>query len=205
MSLFVFYAEMIALARQQIAELFLILIILLMLNDSMNNMKKSIMLLIFTFSLVVSHYAISYIFIASLIAVWFLLYIFAEYKHEHKVNTISTTYVLFFITLIISWYMYISNSSALNSIVHIFEHITNSIFTDFLNSKSTQGLELVTKESTSNLHKIAKYLHLISQLFISFGIFILLSTHKQIIGIKNKITNKYATFSVIYFMILVAE
>lgn len=204
MSLFVFYTEMLALARQQIAELFLVLIILLIINDSMDKMRKTILLLIFTFSLVVSHYGISYIFMASLIAVWFILYIIAEYKHENTVSTISTTYVLLYITFILSWYMNISNSSAFNSIIHIVEHIVNSIFTDFMNPNSNQGLELVMKEGVSHLHRMTKYLHLISQFFISVGVITLLLSRKKIRSITERIENEYAAFSVVNFIVLLA-
>lgn len=88
--------------------------------------------------------------------------------------------------------------------INIFEHIVNSIFTDFLNPKSNQGLELITKEDTSSLHEATKYLHLISQFFILLGVLTSLSTQKQIKGTEYKIKNKYLEFSVVYFMVLVA-
>ena len=72
-TLVVFYTELIALARQEIAELFVVLILLLLINRSMEKTKWSMLFLVFTFSLVVSHYGLTYIFMGSLIFIWLLL------------------------------------------------------------------------------------------------------------------------------------
>ena len=74
-SFFVFFYEMLALARQEIAEIFLVLILLLLLDVKIMKTKNAFMLTIFSASLVVSHYATSYIFILILIATWLILFI----------------------------------------------------------------------------------------------------------------------------------
>ncbi|MCL0056312.1 DUF2206 domain-containing protein [Dehalococcoidia bacterium] len=60
MSFFVFFTEMLALARQQIAELFFALSILLFLDKEMAAAKRAALLIIFGFSIIVSHYGLSY-------------------------------------------------------------------------------------------------------------------------------------------------
>ncbi len=60
-SLFTFYTEMLAVARQMIAELFLVLIILLMVSKGMNMAKRSLLAILFSISLIFSHYSLSYI------------------------------------------------------------------------------------------------------------------------------------------------
>jgi uncharacterized membrane protein len=57
-SLFTFYTEMLALARQQIAELFLVLLILAMIDKDMNKTARSFLFIVFGISLVVSHYGV---------------------------------------------------------------------------------------------------------------------------------------------------
>ncbi len=74
-TLFVFYTEMLSLVRQQIAEFFLILLISLMVNGNLSNSKRSFLCIIFSFSLVVSHYGLSYIYMFSLIFSGILLFI----------------------------------------------------------------------------------------------------------------------------------
>lgn len=67
----VYYGEMIYLARQEVAELFLVLIMLLLIEKNLDPYKKSILLIIFAASLIVSHYGLAYIFMFFL----FLLFI----------------------------------------------------------------------------------------------------------------------------------
>ena len=198
MSLFVFYTEMLALARQQIAELFLVLLILLMIDKNMDRVKRAGLITIFAFSLTVSHYGLSYIFIFSLIVVYGLFFLNARRKNQNKVAEIVTTrrFVALYITFTIAWYMYVSSSSAFEAIVYIGDHISSSIFTDFLNPEAAQGIELITMETTSSLHDISKYLHLIAQFFIAIGILTLLLKRKEM-----KFEEEYAAFSYVNFMI----
>lgn len=197
MSIFTFYKEMPTLARQQIAELFLVLVILLLFDKHMNKMKRSILLIIFSFSLVVSHYGLSYIFMASFILVWFLLYLDKRYQSKNTINTITSSLVLLYIIFTLTWYIYISSSSTFNSIVFIGDHIADSI-TDLLNPEFSEGMRIIS-ESTLSLHAVTKYLHLIAQLFISVGILTLLLNRSKI-----KLDREYIAFSVVFFMMLLA-
>ncbi len=70
MSMLVFFTEMVALARQQIAELFFVLIILLIVEQKLSSVKKTVLIIIFSLSLIVSHYGLSYICIAFLGIGW---------------------------------------------------------------------------------------------------------------------------------------
>ena len=198
MSLFVFYTEMLALARQQIAELFLVLLILLMIDKNMDRVKRAGLITIFAFSLTVSHYGLSYIFMFSLIVVYGLFFLNARRKNQNKVAEIVTThrFVALYITFTIAWYMYVSSSSAFEAIVSIGDHIASSIFTDFLNPEAAEGIELIMTETVSPLHGVTKYLHLISQFFIVMGILTLLLKHKEM-----KFEKEYAAFSYVAFMI----
>ena len=197
-SLFTFYTEMLALARQEVAELFLVLLILLMVDKNMDRAKRAGLITIFAFSLAVSHYGLSYIFMFSLIAVYGLFFLNARRKNQNKVAEIVTTrrFVALYITFTIAWYMYVSSSSAFEAIVYIGDHISSSIFTDFLNPEAAQGIELITMETTSSLHDISKYLHLIAQFFIAIGILTLLLKRKEM-----KFEEEYAAFSYVNFMI----
>lgn len=59
--MFTFYTEMLSILREMIAELFLSLLILLVVSDDLNLIKRGILGVIFGISIVVSHYGISYI------------------------------------------------------------------------------------------------------------------------------------------------
>lgn len=200
MSLFVFYTEMLALARQQIAELFLVLLVLLAINHNIDNMKKSILLIIFAFSLIVSHYGLSYVFMFQLIFVWMILFLqnFIK-KPSTRLPVFSSTLVLVYLVFAISWYMFVSSSSSFNSIVNIVHNITNNIFSNFLNPEYSQGINIIRKSSASPLHEILKYMHLLFQFFISVGIFRLISKKYYM-----KITNEYKLFAIINFVTCIA-
>ncbi|MDP3065857.1 MAG: DUF2206 domain-containing protein, partial [Methanobacteriaceae archaeon] len=221
-----FYTEMLALARQQIAELFLVLLILLIIDKDMNKVNRSILLIMFGISLIVSHYGLSYIYLAVLIFAWALLVLFETTDMQKLVSafylkfnvytngktvgnptptkitnrSISITYVLLFIVFTLTWYMYISSSSSFNTIVRIGDQIASSIFTDFLNPEAVQGLKLIMGETKntllSQLNRIINYLN---QIFIIVGVLVLLLKHK-----KMKFEKEYTAFSAITLVILFA-
>ena len=197
MSLFVFYSEMLQLARQQIAELFLVMMILLLIDKDMNKVIKSVLLIVFAFSLGVSHYGLSYIFMASLIVVWVILYFYEQWKNKKIIFDIKSSFILLYVTFVISWYMYISSSSSLNSIIYIGNHVAQSFFTDFLNPEFAQGAAILSKATVSPLHDVGKYLHLITQFFIGIGILTLIFNRS-----KMAFEKEYAAFSGVNFIIL---
>ena len=197
----VFYTEMLALARQQISELFLVLLILLMIDKNMDHMKRAGLFIIFAFSLAVSHYGLSYIFMFSLIAVCSMFFLNAWHKNQDNVteSIITPRFVVLYIVFTIAWYMYISDSSAFRAIVSIGDHITSSIFTEFLNPEAAEGINLIMGKTVSPLHEVTKYLHLLSQFFIAIGIYRLLAKHKEM-----KFEKDYAAFSYVNFVICFA-
>jgi len=224
MATFSFYTEMLALARQQIAELFFVLLILLMITKKMDRMKRSVLFIIFGISLTVSYYGLSYIYMFSLIIAWLLLILsenteiqrlrnnlyskFSRYKNGKPVRnpnslkienkTISSTFVLLLISFTLTWYMYISASSTFDTIVHIGDHIANSIFTDFLNPEATQGLNILVSKQLP-MHEITKILHIITQFFVVIGILSLLLKRKDM-----KFEKEYIAFSLIGLVMLFA-
>jgi uncharacterized membrane protein len=208
---------MLALARQQIAELFLVLLILLMIDEDMDRMKRSFLFIVFGISLAVSHYGLSYIYMFCLISAWIILVLgenpamqklMVDFRSKFGINeeelaanpkslkmgdrAISSTFVILFITFTLVWYMYVSGSSAFNSIVYIGDHMASSIFTELLNPEAAQGLNIILTKTISPLHSVAKYLHLTAQFFIGVGLITLLLKRKEM-----KIEKEYEAFSLI--------
>ena len=226
-SVAIFYTEMLALARQQIAELFLVLLLLLMIDKDINKVNRSILFIMFGISLIVSHYGLTYIYLAVLIFAWALLVLSETTEMQKLVSVfyfkfnihtngktvgnptptkitnrnISTTYVLLFIVFTITWYMYISSSSSFNTIVRIGDHIASSICTDFLNPEAVQGLKMMLAEPQlgiiSQINRIINYLN---QVFIIIGVFYLLLNY-----INMKFEKEYAAFSMVNLAILFAS
>jgi len=225
-SFFEFYS--LSPGRQWIAELFVVLLILLMIDKNMDKIKRSFLFIVFGISLAISHYGLSYIYMFSLIAVWLILIFrdslviqrlrgdfhtkFSKYKRgktafagnlnfsKTKNETINPTFILLFITFTIAWYMYVSSSSPFNTIVNIGNQIASSIFTEFLNPEVAEGISFITQEMPSPLHSASKYLHLLTQFFIFVGILVLFLKRDGM-----KFEKEYKAFSFVNFGMSLAD
>jgi len=114
-------------------------------------------------------------------------------------RTISLTFVLLFITFTLTWYMYVSASSAFDAIVRISDHIASNIFTEFLNPEVAQGLGIIMTETVSPLHSVTKYLHFLSQFFIFVGVITLMLNRKGL-----QFEREYEAFCLVNFVIFFA-
>ena len=209
--------------RQNIAEFYLVLLILPMIDKDINKIKRSFLFIVFGVSLGVSHYGTSYIYMFCLISAWLILVLmdspvmqksdenfYSKFGRSEKKpagnplssyakdRTISSTFVLLFIIFTLTWYMYVSSSSAFNSIVRIGDHIGSSIFTEFLNPEAAQGLDIIITATVSPLHNVLKYLHLLSMFFIAVGIITLILKCRDM-----KFEREYVAFSLITFLICI--
>lgn len=212
----IFYTEMLQLARQQIAELFLVLLILLMIDKHMNKSKRSFLIIIFSISLATSHYGLSYIFMLCLIPAWIMLVLaenptirnlknkylpnFGRESDELALNpnhlksedrSINYAFVLLFVIFTLMWYMFVSDSSAFNAIASVVKHIISSISTDFLDPDSAQGLKLaLTPRKTLLLNRINQAINYLNQIFIIIGGIVLLLKSQAI-----KFEREYISFA----------
>ena len=155
-----FFSGMIQMARQQIGELFLALSILLFLSKEVAATKRATLLIIFGFSIVVSHYGISYLYMGYLLIGLPLLLLwrggakelweriaarFSKFRHSVGIapqsprlvseslprSTLTGSYVMLFVVFCLAWYMYVSSASVFNTVVGMGNHIYHSLITEF--------------------------------------------------------------------------
>lgn len=195
MSIFVFFTEMISLARQEVAELFLVLILLSMIDRGLSSQQRSVFLLTFSASLIVSHYGLSYIFMLMLLvalaivvveyhtntldcANWLLEWIRRKTgrftgltlpKANFKLSTISLRFVIWYGLFLLVWYLYMTSSSSFESMISIARRSSKNISSDLFNSDAAQGIAIIVNEAATPLHEVAKYLHLLTILCIVIG------------------------------------
>lgn len=219
-----FYGIMLEAARQQIAEIFLILIVLLMFQN-FERKKKMFLLVIFSLGLIVSHYGISYIFlillmfsmvflavdikfglltqIGNISFISCLMLYFSdkntfEFSHQARDNFSYLYYFLFFVISLITWYIFIASSTIFNNFVSLFDIIVNSISLE-IDASSIEGLNsIVSQLSTSR--ELTKYIYLIIQSLISFGIFFAIFNYKS-----HRLNKLYLYLSVSFYVLLVAS
>jgi len=160
MAMNTFFLEITALARQQIAELFLVALILILVNRSLSVLQKSILAIIFVVSLPVSHYGLAYITIGlfgiGLIVLWLLSNNriaslwgkIAKTKTDIKTlldiprhSTLTGALVVLFLLIVFAWYFYTAGGIAFHTVVGI----GNAIYSNLQNF-----LEPTSRQSTVN-------------------------------------------------------
>jgi uncharacterized membrane protein len=223
MSIMTFYNDMIALARQEVAEVFFILIFVVMFNKSINRVERTILGLIFGASLIVSHYSLSYIFVVLLVVAPIVILILERIsslllqKRDHGFNKYNHTdfptvepssklinrkltlgFIAFFIFACLSWYIWQSNSSAFTAFVMIGRHITDTLVTEFASLMSSEALWLIMTPARSPIHEIAKYLNLVIILLIAVGIINLIKHWRD----KNT-DEEFSSFALVSFVLLI--
>lgn len=101
MILFTFHTEMLTVVRQQVAELFLVLMLLVMVGDDIGKTKKSFLTVIFGLSIVISHYGLSYLLMIILLISAVTLYILDKnltkqfFTGFNKIHLLNTLYMIF--------------------------------------------------------------------------------------------------------------
>ena len=119
MSFYAFSLVLTWLPRQQVAELYLVLILFTFFDKEVRPSVRGFLTIAWISSIIVSHYATTYITLFFMILVTIMLFIF----HEKAVSIkLSTT--VFAVVLTVSWYIYISLSKAFESIVNIGRRIS---------------------------------------------------------------------------------
>lgn len=200
-----FYTVMLQLARQQIAEYFFVLIILVIIQNKYD-VSNRILLILFSYSLIVSHYGLSYIFIISFICSLLLLLLYEKYSNKFaQSNLITFSFILSSSILLFAWYIHISSSSPFEHFIELLENIAISFLSDLFNPDKTESLYIISKPATTFLHGLEKYMHLLIQLYISVGLF-----YTVFYMLKNKsrkyleFNNQYLFSCVTFFLMLIA-
>ncbi len=216
-SFYPFFTEFTALARQNIAELFLVLLVMLVVESEMKSRGRSVVILVFLGALITSHYGLSFIFLAFYLLLSALLLFFLEssiftriWQHFHLISTnwekvrspssakpriISSVIILFFIFFAFTYYAYVSNGIILSTILNIGQRVWNGIFTQFFDLSSRGSVvQLGLGGSTlfaSTWREINVILQYITEIFIVVGVFGLIKSRNRI-----KISNEYLIWTV---------
>jgi uncharacterized membrane protein len=196
-----FYVEMPTLARQSIAEVFLVLIMLVIVESSMRARDRSLLLLIFGAALVVSHYGTAYIFLIVLALALPITYIAlpkvfnATKTSNMRTSRSVTVFTAFFAVCTFAWYMYVGSSATFDKAVTIGDSITSNISSMF-DPSVNQPLEIITRQF-GLLPSIERYLVPLSLVFVAFG---LLAT---LLDRKTEFTREYLGLACGSFVFLI--
>lgn len=169
MSFAAFFGILLVLSKQLIGELLVVCLMLLILNKDINIVKRSALLIIFSTSLVVTHYALTYIYIALLVLSWFIVY----FMKKGKGSKLTGMYVSLFIVIAFSWYAYTAQSVTFNVIVNMGNDVYTGIRTFMSALEATQASVLTAigvSSMPSVVHEIARVVFWFTNLFIAVGV-----------------------------------
>ncbi|MCW3986022.1 MAG: DUF2206 domain-containing protein [Candidatus Bathyarchaeota archaeon] len=161
-----FYTEMLGLNRQIVAELFFVLLLLVMLNKKMKPVNRMMCFMILSFALVTSHYGLAEIF---LFFISFSLISLVVLKRQSRNMTVSM--VVFFFVVMFTWYIYTSSSTVFDSFLSFSDYVYRQLG-DFFNPTSRgqtvlTGLGLI--ESPSIWNTISRAFAYLTQALIAVG------------------------------------
>ncbi len=217
MSVFVFYFDMIWLARQEIAEIFLVLVLLLLVNETIVKFKRSILFAFFAVCIVFSHYAISILCFYGFVFAFLILKLkkipaLEEFYYKligkdrnnyftlKNENMINTRFILFFFIVILSWYVFTSSSSIMVTIVEFLRVLTVDFIPKFLNPLFSESSALILQQHGTMLGQINKNLHLVTQFFILIGLIGVLFKRVYL-----QFKREYVAFSISSLLLLIAS
>lgn len=167
MSNMIFFTELLQLARQMVGELFYMLLFLSLFKDKIKPHVKWVFFIIFSFGLIVSHYALSYIFLIFLTALW----IFGTLR-KRKV-AVTASMIVMFATICFTWYIYISSAKTFDHLLNIINYISENFISDLLNpqSRGSQVLEgLGIKGLGTFWHIIGRNIFYVTELLVIIGL-----------------------------------
>jgi uncharacterized membrane protein len=214
---FIFYTEMFALPRQQIAELFLSLLFLVMISKELTTQKRTVLSLVFGSALVVSHYGTAYYFVYLLLfnIVFFSLRPVRRYintitrriaaglkitltskekkgepraKEEDR-NAISLAFAVFVLVFAFVWFVYLNGAPFFNFLYTV-SAIGRSISSDLFNPSEVQPLGIVLANQ-GPMQTVTKYLYYLTTFFAIYGLVSVLFKRR-----KQQIRKTYITLAV---------
>lgn len=211
----VYYNDMLQLGRQQIAEFFFVLLIMLLINRDLDIYKKYFLFSVFMASMIVSHYAIAYILVPILVIVLLLsnLNLFKREERRKNIRVIQYIIPIIFLAFTSIWYLLFSSGSggATTGLMYAIENIMKN-FGLFASPKASEAIALIVREY-STLHSLNEILHLTMIFFISIAILRLVFKFIRSLSKKGKINlgepldldEGFAIFSILIFLALIAN
>lgn len=200
MSFSTFFMGMLQLARQQLAELFFALFVLSLLDSTMAVKKRTLLLIIWGFSVGVSHYGLSYFYLFYLILALLLLPMMNS-KSQYNIwerfkrcfgrrirksgiseqalsppgitptnSPLTPRKVFIFTIFFLTYFMYIGAGSPFNSIVNIGVHTYHSISELFVPEAREPGVLLAVGLTSPEITSIQRSVFLAIQYVIQFFI-----------------------------------
>ena len=170
MSFFAFFYEI---PRQQIAELFLVLTILVMLNRRLQPTKSAALLILFISSMVVSHYTTSYIFLILLVVLLIGSVLLGVRKRQiESSSVINLTVAILAVSMCLGWYIFAAGGTPYQCMVQVGTHAYDTLFVELFSRENTY-VAAGTGGAVAGLpftHVIGRYWVIATEVLIAVGV-----------------------------------
>jgi uncharacterized membrane protein len=167
-------------SKQEVAQLFYVSLFLLLFKKDISASKRNVLFIILGASLVISHYALSYIFLLTIL-LEFLILTLMNYRRTSSINQtkMPLALVLILLTITFSWYIFVNSSATFNLLIDEVNTVTSNLG-QFFNPESRgtalQGLGVV--QTTSIFNSISSAFFILTEFLLVLG-FIKLITSKD--------------------------
>jgi uncharacterized membrane protein len=200
-SFFAFFQAMPAVPRQEIAELFFVLAVLLFVKRYSQASKKAALLILFIGSMVVSHYATSFVFLFYLGIVVLGSALVSRTKQKRAESAVLVTIVIFAIVFTLGWYLVAGAGTPfqgfLDTVIYTLKLISTGAFFNSSDPYVRAGLGS-TQAGFSLVQVLAHYWQLIIEALILTGFVSALWRGKP------KMSPKFFFFALGSFLLLLA-
>jgi uncharacterized membrane protein len=195
-----FYSEIVALNRQMIAELFFVLLLLVILNKKMKPVNKIICFMIFSFALVTSHYALAEIFLFFIVFTAVSLIVL-----KRPSRNITVPMIVFFGVVMFTWYVYTSGSATFNSFLKFGEYVYGQLgyFSNPASRGQTVLLGIGLVQSPSIWNTISRMFAYLTEAFIVFGFVGLITKRSRVHVEKEYFILTFAAIIILAMLLLV--
>ncbi|MGB9980643.1 DUF2206 domain-containing protein [Methanobacterium sp.] len=198
-----FIDESHSMMREIIALLLFAIVLMVYFDSEIKGVSKKILLLIFVFSIVVSHYTTAYVFFILVMGLLFLKFLknfnipFATITSQKNYSSnISFTFVLLFFAFIYLWYSQVTNS-AFNDVIHVMERTSNNLVNFFVLESRDSSVLITLGRGLTNLPDMIR-IYIYDLTFIIIGI----GTVYSILKCRKKIEHEYLFLLVIAVLLL---
>lgn len=200
---FIFYYRFTNLVdKQKIAELFFILLLMLIIAEKIN-FKNKLLAVLFSFSIIQSHYGLSFILMFAFVFSYLILSLINKNNENRKNLVINSTHILFFIVVSFSWYLYIGSGHVFNSLVTTIDYTFNCILDIFNRVEPRTGIHVIGEESHI-IYRINTILFIALTILTFVGVFRYLF---DLFRVKNmtKLSFKEYSFFPLFFLLFLTS
>lgn len=203
MSLFSFYVIFSRCTRSGIAELFLALFILSVIDKDLPEPKKSLLSIVFALSIIVSHYGTSYMLMFALV-ISIPIFVLVKFRNHKNIESSYLNFSVLYITSTLAWYIYISGGSSFTSIVKVIHQIMTNIPELFTIGKSytlSHTFYALYRDWSLSV-RVSRDLLLVTSVFILIAVMCLIRDFLK--GGKIEFNEKYSVLSVSFIGIILS-